>query len=595
MASDVADGPDGLAAARKLIADGRLGEAERTIRSLIAADPNDAGAVEAMGDLALARGAFDAAAEFFDIAATLDPQRVSARISLGVAHYRLGRAREALTVLQAVIDEHPGQALALYWLAQAQLGLQRRDEGVANLQRALALWPNLISHMSIDLFERLKQCDWAGRSQMKAFLEETAREGTGFVDPLTMMSLSYDSEAILACARSYVRNYPPQPPLASGPWPPGERIRLAFLSGDFKVHPVATLIAGVLESLNRTRFEVTAVSYGPASDDDIRKRIERGVDDFLDVAEEDDAQVALRLADRRTDIAIGLHGYTEGGRPGILAFRPAPAQVSMLGYPGTMASPYVDYLVADRNVVPPGDERFYTERIVRMPHSYQCTDDKDPIDEEPPSRAVEELPPDAFVFMAYNTTQKVSPDIFEVWMRILARAPGSVLWLRDHTPQYRINLRREAAARGIDPGRLIFALVGVSRPEHLARHRLADIFLDTLPYNAHSTASDALWAGVPVLTCRGTTFPGRVCAGLVHSAGFPELITETLAEYEELAVALWADRPRLAKLRERVSALAPKSPLFDTAGYTRALERAFEIMHARVLAGDPPAAIDLHD
>lgn len=578
----------------KHLAQGDLAEAERNLRAALSLDPSCARAVAGMGDLALQRGQAAAAFEFHDIAVGLDPQLISSGISLNVALLQQGRHDIAILNLRAITAKHPENALAHYWLGHALLQAGRSGEALDSLERGFDLWPDLIAEISFSIYGRLQVCDWAGWSQTRDFVEQAALAGRGVIDPMTMMALSDSPAAIQACARTYgTRGYPPAGPVCPSPHPPGERIRLAYLGADFHDHPVAHLFAGVLEAHHRQRFELTAFSYGPDRSDPVRARLRAGFDHFVDCRDWPVEDIVSDIVARKIDIAISMNGYTTDARPRILSFRPAPVQVNFQGYPGTLGVEYADYLIADRHVIPPGDEKFYDESIVRLPHTYQPTDNRADIAAKAPARAAEGLPDGKFVYMGYNAAHKVAPALFDRWMSILGQVPDSVLWIQGRNEQVVANLSREAAARGIDPARLVFARRVASRAEHLARHRLADLFLDTLPYNAHATASDALWAGLPVLTCRGNAFAGRVCAGLVESAGLPELVTETPDAYEALAVALGRDRPRLAALRAKAEATIPASPLFNTEGYTRALETAYEWMFQRSQAGLAPEAFDV--
>jgi protein O-GlcNAc transferase len=286
------------------------------------------------------------------------------------------------------------------------------------------------------------------------------------------------------------------------------------------------------------------------------------------------------------DIAVDLKGFTQDARPGILALRPSPVQVNYLGYPGTMGAPYIDYLIADRCIVPDGHKRFYSEKIVHLPDSYQCNDRKRVIADRTPARADEGLPEMGFVFCSFNGSFKITPEMFDIWMRLLKAAEGSVLWLLDDNPASVRNLKRQAEARGVSAQRLVFA-PRRRLEDHLARHRLADLFLDALPCNAHTTASDALWAGLPVLTCTGETFAGRVAASLLSAVGLPELITESLASYEALAMRLARDPAALSAVKANLAEQRDVAPLFDTMRFTRNLESAYLTMWERAQSGMP--------
>jgi predicted O-linked N-acetylglucosamine transferase (SPINDLY family) len=310
---------------------------------------------------------------------------------------------------------------------------------------------------------------------------------------------------------------------------------------------------------------------------------------FEDVRRQSDDQVAALIRESNIDILVDLKGITDSARPGILARRAAPVQVNYLGYPGTMGAPYVDYIIADRIVLPADEQQHYTEKVVYLPDAYQANDDKRRISRNPPTRAQAGLPEDAFVFCDFNTTSKITPPFFDIWMRLLSQVDGSVLWLIDRGPLVQANFRREAVARGVSGDRLVFA-PRAAPDEHLARHRLADLFLDTLPYNAHTTCSDALWAGLPVLTCTGNTFAGRVAASLLTAVGLPELVTRSLDEYERLALRIVRDADWRNRLKSKLAENRTTYPLFDTQRMARHIEAAYEEMWRRHRAGEPPAA-----
>jgi predicted O-linked N-acetylglucosamine transferase (SPINDLY family) len=383
--------------------------------------------------------------------------------------------------------------------------------------------------------------------------------------------------------------FPPGPPLWRGESYGHQRIRVAYVSADFHAHATSVLMAGVFEHHDRSTFETVAISYGRDDGSPLRGRVQRAFDRFLDVRGKNDADVARLMRALEIDIAVDLKGYTSEARPAVFASRPAPVQVNYLGFPGTMGAPFIDYLIADPIVVPEAHKPFYSEQIVWLPDTYQANDRTREVNETPIDRAGAGLPPSGFVFCCFNNSYKIQPPVFDVWMRLLKNVEGSVLWLVDDNPTTTNNLKREAEARGIDPQRLAFA-PRCPLPEHLARHRLADLFLDTLPYNAHTTASDALWMGLPLVTCMGTTFAGRVAASVLHAAGLPELITETLEQYEALALRLARDPGGLARIKDRLVADRASMRLFEVERFTRGLETAYSMMHERRQRGVQPQA-----
>ena len=439
------------------------------------------------------------------------------------------------------------------------------------------------------VFCRLQCCDWRRLTQDRADIASGLVAGKSVIQPLINARLSSSPADQLQCARIFARRWPasPSPFWRREPYH-HDKIRVAYISADFCDHATSWLAAGLFEHHDRTRFETIAVSLFADDGSEMRSRTRTAFDVFIDAECRTDAEIAGLLRQMEVDIAVDLMGFASGCRPGILALRPAPVQVNYLGYPGTMGAAYVDYILADRIVIPSEHRSFYTEKIAILPDTYQCNDAKRPIAEKTPSRAEAGLPAEGFVFCCFNDTSKITPEIFDVWMSLLKDVHGSVLWLLENNPEATRNLRREAQARAVDGGRLIFA-PHMKLGEHLARHRLADIFLDTLPYGAHTTASDSLWAGVPVLTCMGTSFAGRVAASLLHGIAIPELITNSFEDYAALALKLARDQTGLAAIKTKLARNRDTRPLFDTARFTRNFEAALATMHARQQSGEPPA------
>jgi predicted O-linked N-acetylglucosamine transferase (SPINDLY family) len=360
------------------------------------------------------------------------------------------------------------------------------------------------------------------------------------------------------------------------------------VSGDFRVHPVAILMAGVFEHHDRRHFEISGITFGLDDGSGIRARIAGACEHFIDVRDKSDFEIATLLCDNKTDIVVDLMGPTAGCRPGIFAARPAPVQVNYLGYSGTMSCGFMDYILADATVIPQSEKNHYSEKIAYLPDSYMASDDKRTIAARKPARADFGLPETGFVFCSFNHSHKFTPEMFAVWMRILRSVEGSVLWLPEGNKPARRNLSRAAEAHGVAPERLVFAPFTATAEDHLARLSLADLFLDTLPCNAHATASDALWAGLPLLTCKGSTFAGRIAASLLCATGLRDLVTESIPAYEALAVSLAHDRAAFAELRERLARSRNAAPLFDTARFTRGLETAFTKMRSRSRLGQTP-------
>jgi predicted O-linked N-acetylglucosamine transferase (SPINDLY family) len=368
----------------------------------------------------------------------------------------------------------------------------------------------------------------------------------------------------------------------------GQKIRIGYFSMDFGNHPVALLTAGLFESHDRSQFEVYAFSFGFEKTGEIRSRLEAAFDMFIDVKDKSDREIAMLARQMNIDIAIDLAGFTSGSRTGIFAMRCAPIQVNYLGYPGTMGAHYIDYLVADKTLIPQASQKHYCEKIVYLPDTYMANDSKRPISDKNFTREELGLPQAGFVFCCFNNNYKITPETFDGWMRILSQVEGSVLWLSENNSVASSNLRKEAQQRGVNPQRLVFAQKLPLLGEHLARHRAADLFIDTLPFNAHTTASDALWAGLPVLTCTGEAFASRVAASLLNAIGVPELITSRQEDYEALAIELASQPEKLKAIRQKLQRNRLTTPLFDTALFTRNLEQAYAQMFERYQAGLQP-------
>jgi predicted O-linked N-acetylglucosamine transferase (SPINDLY family) len=370
---------------------------------------------------------------------------------------------------------------------------------------------------------------------------------------------------------------------------------VAYLSADLRTHPVGILMAGVFEHHDRARFETIAISYGSDDGSDMRSRLSHAFDRFIDVRGKSDSEVASLLRGLEIDIAVDLTGLTASGRPGIFALRPAPVQVNYLGFAGSLGAAHMDYILADKTVIPEQHQQYFTEKIAYLPDSYMPHDSRRAISPATPSRVELGLPETGFVFASFNNSYKFTAAMFDVWMRLLRAVEGSVLWLPSVNPTAVRNLQREAEARGVSPERIVFAPHLPAAEDHLARLRAADLFLDTLPYNAHSTAMDALWAGLPILTVKGESFASRVAASLLIAAGLPDLIVDSLDAYESLALDLARNPAALAAVRERLRRGRDSCALFDTARFTRNLEAALGMMWERTQKGEPPASFSVDD
>ena len=577
-----------------LLALGELRGAEAALRRECQAHPEFADAHNALGVALVNQSRSDEALGAFEAALRIDPEHVEANNNAGNVLAALGRRDEAVPHFERALRKNPGLADGHLNLGLLLQSLGRHGEAMASFRRTVELAPQMNYALSSLVWCELLAYQWPPAGADIAALCKQVREDKVAAAPFTLIAASDAPAEQLAAAERHVRELlagKPQP-LWRGPARRRQRITLAYVSADFHEHATAKLAARLFELHDRARFEVIGVSYGPDDGSPTRARLKKAFDRFVDVRPLDDAAAARQLHALQVDIAVDLKGHTPDARPGIFAHRPAPLQVSYLGYPGTMGAPFIDYVIGDRTVIPDGEERFFHEQVVRLPHSYQVNDATRPIAEAKLSRAQAGLPEGAFVFCAFNNSYKITPRFFDAWLRLLAGVPGSVLWLLDDNPTARRNLEASARDSSIDPARLVFA-ARMPHAEHLARHRLADLFLDNLPCNAHTTASDALWAGLPVLTCAGTTFAGRVAASLLEAVGMPELITPSLERYEALALELARNRGLLAAHRERLARNRLTHPLFDTALFRRHIEAAYETMWQRLLEGGTPRSFDV--
>jgi predicted O-linked N-acetylglucosamine transferase (SPINDLY family) len=429
------------------------------------------------------------------------------------------------------------------------------------------------------LYARMRCCDWRNHREDAARLIADVQAGKASAVPFSFLALADSAQDQLQCARIWVREK--CPPAGIAPWTgrltrqPGERLRVAFVTANFRDHPTLHLSLEFWEKIDRSRLEMFAYNLRHDDDNPFLRRARAAFEHFTDVSGEPTPRIAQRIRDDRIAILIDRNGYTLHAREAIFALRPAPIQINCIGYPGTLGAPWYDYIFTDRFSLPEHLTPFYTERPLYMPHMLYPSDTTRLPAGPPPVRSACGLPESGFVFCCFNNTYKILPDVFAIWMRLLAAVPGSVLWLLETSAEAKENLRHEAGTAGIDPARLIFA-ARVKVGAHVARHACADLFLDTYPYGAHTTANDALLAGLPVLTCVGDTLVSRICGSQLSAIGLPELITTSFADYEALALELATQPGLLHGYRARLAANRRTTPLFDMARYARDFEDAME-------------------
>jgi len=513
----------------------------------------------------------------YEQALVLKPDYADAFNNRAAALFGLRRFPESLADSDRALALSPGYADAHYNRGNALFELNRPQEALGCFEQALALDPHHPNALSGLANAAMTIGDWDRTAGLADRLKADVLAGTSRIQPFVLMGYHDDNELQLRCSQNFVRQAGPGTlaPLWTSQAYGHDRIRLAYLSADFHEHVTASLLAEMFEQHDRARFDVTAISFGRDDNSQMRARLIQAFDRFHDASQQSDRQAAELLRHWEIDIAVDLGGYTSGARPWVLAHRPCPVQVKYMGFPGTSGSSFIDYIIADDTVAPQDQHRFFSEKIAPLPDTLWVTDRQRAI-AEPPTRAEANLPENAFVFCCFNHNWKITPPLFDIWMRLLDKIEGSVLWLLEGNASIRANLCKQAAAHGIAEDRLVFAS-RTTPDKHFARHRLADLFLDTLPYNAHTTASDALWMSLPVITTPGTAFPARVAASILKAANLPELIAPDLAEYENLALRLARDKHALAAIREKLAA-KDHMPLFDTTRFTRNLEAAYTDM-----------------
>ncbi len=562
---------------------GRFAEAVSSFDGALAVQPNLAQGWNNRGNALRELKQFRAALESYGRALTLRPGHAPTLNNRALALRDLGLLPQALESSGQAVAAAPRFADALHTHGSILSELNRPLEAHDCFERAVAADPGHPFALGALAHSALVLCDWSRTDKIADMLKADILAGRGAIQPFTLMGYWDDSVLQRRCAENYLRHMMPvrpEPLWRGGTRRPG-KIRLAYLSADFRNSAAAYLTAELFERHDRERFEVTAISFGPDDGSAMRVRLMKAFDAFHDVRGHSDREAAELIRSLDADIAIDMMGYTLHSRPAILAHRPCPVQVSFLGYPGTMAADFIDYVIGDEIVLPQDRQAHYAEKIARLPGSYYPVVSTNAISPQTPSRKEAGLPEKGFVFCCFNNGWKISARMFSVWMRLLAKKPGSVLWLLDPGAEARANLRQAAAAGGIDVDRLVFA-ERTAPDRHLARHRLADLFLDTLPYNAHTTACDALWAGLPVVTCMGESFAARVAASLLHAIGMQELMTSSLDAYEALALELSHDSERLEALRDKLAQNRLTTPLFDAAAYRGHLEAAYVSMCGNV-------------
>ena len=576
-----------------LTAIGNLDGALFSFDKAISLDPKSVAAHFKRGNVLLALRHFDEAIESYGRAIELNPNHAEAYNNRGYALFSLKRAAAAVDSFNAAIRINPNYADAYNNRGNALKAQRKLDEAVSSFRKTLELSPSHPFLLGTFLHTKLEMCEWSGFENDLNELKAGICNGGRVSEPFSVLCLLDFPDAQRRSAETWISSNCPESVLL-GAVPrrqKSEKIRVGYFSADFRDHPVSHLTVELFEAHDRSKFEVIGFSYGIETGDSVQQRVARSFDEFMDVRSKSDLEIAQLSRDMGIDIAVDLNGLTADGRTGIFALRAAPIQVSYIGYIGTSGASYIDYVVADKTLIPPESQKHFAEKIAYLP-SYQVNPSHREVSNKAFTREELGLPSTGLVYCCFNNNFKIMPDTFERWMRILKNVEESVLLLYTRNDFAKANLKQAAANLGVDPERIIF---GERLPlaEHLARYRAADLFLDTWPYNAGTTASDALWAGLPVLTCLGESMVSRMAGSILNAMGLPELITHSPDEYEARAVALARDPDLLWQIRRKVLASRSTAPLFDPRSFARYLETAFSGMMDRYWEGLPPENIEI--
>lgn len=585
-----------LREAGALHARGGVTEAQALYRSLLQREPRNFDALHMLGVIALQTGRIQEGVALIEQALRVRPNHPQALANLGNGYLFAHQPEHALSSYDRALALDPRFAGVLNNSGNALQLLGRHEEAAESFERLSAIAPAFDFALGNGFHSRRQSCDWQDYALRLGNIVAALESGGRADRPFSFLSVSDCAALQLQCARIYAQYLCPSayPALWQGERYGHDRIRVAYVSADFRDHVVAHFMASIYERHDRERFEIIGLSLCADDGSDIKRRTRNALDRLVDASRLSDHDAASQLRAWEVDIVVDLTGFTQGCRPGIFARRPAPVAVSLLGFPATMGVPFIDYLIGDDFVVPESASRWYSECIVRLPGSFQANDERRARCTELPhaNRAEQGLPEADLVLCCFNHPHKLNPRFLGIWARVMAQVPECVLWLLGETPGVQQRLRQEIAAHGIAPERLVFA-ERCSYAEHLARLRLADLFLDTLPFNAGATASDALWAGVPVLTCAGEAFAARMAGSLLRAIGLPELITHDTTDYEKRALELARDRNGLKALRARLAAHRDTQTLFQTEAYCRHLEDAYREMRDRAERGEPPLSFSV--
>ncbi len=561
----------------------QLEESLAAYEKSLSLNPQNAEVYNNMGIVLSEQGKLDKSLAAYEKALSLNPQNAELHYNMGITLQKQRKLEEAVNSYKKTLLLNPNYGEAYNNMGNALKDQSKLVEAIIAYEKALSLNPDNADVRSQKLHQQAHICDWSSIDKDRSYFNNLGIIGDA-VTPLSMLSLEDAPDRHRLRSELYAKERLSQkslPPIAKPSIKP-KRLRIGYFSSDFKEHPVAYLISKVIEKHNRSTFEIFGYSLNDNKKNKMRQRLSKSFDSFLDVQGMSNKDIAMKARKDEIDIAIDLNGYTQNARPDIFAYRAAPVQINYLGYPGTLGAEFMDYIVADKYLIPPGTEKYFNEKKIYLPNTYMPTDNSREISERCITRSEMGLPEDGFVFCCFNNNYKITSSEFNIWMRLLNKVDGSVLWLRQSNQFSHINIKKEAEKRNVDPSRIVFAK-RAPMDEHLARQKLANLFIDTFAFNAHTTATEALWAGLPVITKTGKGFASRVAGSLLNAIGLPELIAETEQDYEDLALELATNPVKLNKIRKKLVQNRLSYPLFDTIKYTHHLETAFQIAYDRYL------------
>lgn len=540
--------------------------------------------------------AYEEALSIYDKALIINPGYAEAFLNKGATLKELKRYEEAIVCAESALRINPNLAEGWVNKGVALKEFKRYEEVISHYEKALSLKSEIDWLNGELLHTKMKICRWSGFTDNLENITNRLMANEKIANPFPLLALTDGVSLQRKCAEIYAQEkYPFNPalgPITKTKRLEGEKIRIGYFSADFHNHATGYLMAELFELHDKQKFEIFGFSFGPIKNDEMRQRLEKSFNQFIEVGDKADVEISQLSRDLNIDIAVDLKGFTQDARMGIFSYRAAPIQVNYLGYPGTLGADYMDYIIADETLIPDHLQLGYSEKVVYLPDSYQANDSKRVIADKKFTRQELGLPETGFVFSSFNNNYKILPAIFDSWMRILNAAEGSVLWLFEDNNLATESLKNEAEKRGIDSNRLVFAK-RMFLPEHLARHQQADLFLDTFPYNAHTTASDALWAGLPIITLMGESFASRVAASLLYAINLPELVTTSQAEYELLAIELATNPLKLNSIKQKLTKNRLTTPLFNAQLFTKNLEATYMQMYERDMADLPPEHITI--